>query len=153
MKLIDVSTGKSFQTEILPVEPADYRNISKSRYHFNWKDERDYEVYKQVIKGHDDILGLISFERIPEEWRIHIRLLTASKENIGEEKKYENVAANLLVFVSKLAVLEFGPYACVSLRPKSSIAQHYIDQYNMRKTGVTLSIEVPEIIALINKYE
>ncbi len=37
--------------------------------------------------------------------------------------------------------------------PKSQIAQHYINKYNMNITGMTLSIEVPEIIDLINLYD
>jgi len=51
-----------------------------------------------------------------------------------------------------MAIREFGELACVSLRSKSQIAQHYMDKYAMRLTGITLSIEVPEIIGLINFY-
>ncbi|MFC3414838.1 hypothetical protein [Algoriphagus hitonicola] len=58
-----------------------------------------------------------------------------------------------MAFASKIAVREFGELACVSLRPKSQIIQHYIEKYMMRITGKTLSIEVPEIIDLINKYD
>lgn len=75
------------------------------------------------------------------------------KENKGDEKKYDNITGNLIAFVAKIAVREFGELACISLRPKSQIARHYIDKYNMNKTGMTLSIEVPEIIDLINEYD
>jgi len=44
------------------------------------------KVYKLVIKGENDILGLISLERISSEWRVHIRLLTVSKDNKGSGK-------------------------------------------------------------------
>ncbi len=84
---------------------------------------------------------------------MHIRLLTVAKENAGSRKVFENVAGNLIAHVAKLAVTEFGALACVSLRPKSSIAKHYIDKYNMRITGKTLSLEVPEILDLINHYD
>ena len=92
-------------------------------------------------------------ERIPTEWRIHIRLLTVSRENKGKDKKYDKIAGNLIAYVSKLAVEEFGELACISLRPKTLIAQHYIDKYNMNTTGITLSLEVPEILNLINQYD
>jgi hypothetical protein len=153
VKIIEISTTKNFKIEISPVEDVDYKSLKKARYFFDWKEEKDAEVYKLVREGNNEILGLISIERIPTEWRIHIRLLTVSKENKGKHKEYDNIAGNLIAFVSKLAVEEFGELACVSLRPKTLIAQHYIDKYNMNTTGITLSIEVPEILDLINQYD
>jgi len=153
MNIVEVLTGKIHPIEVLPVENTDYKSLSKTRYSFNWKEEKTQEIYKLVIKGQNDILGLVSIERIPSEWRIHIRLLTVSLENKGEEKVFEKIAGNLIAFVSKIAVTDFGELACVSLRPKSSIAQHYITKYKMNVTGLTLSLEVPEIIDLINQYD
>lgn len=153
MKIIETSTGKMFTIEILSVEEKDYSLLSKKRYFFDWKIERDYEVYKLRILGSESILGLVSIERIPEEWRIHIRLLTVSKENKGSEKEYDNITGNLMAHVAKIAILEYGELACVSLRPKNQIAEHYIEKYNMNITGVTLSLEVPEILDLIKIYD
>jgi hypothetical protein len=153
MNVVELLTGKVYPIEILPVENTDYKSLSKARYFFDWKEEREQEVYKLVMKGQKDILGLVSIERIPAEWRIHIRLLTVSKENAGSGKVFENIAGNLISYVAKIAVADFGALACVSLRPKSSIAKHYIDKYNMNVTGTTLSLEVPEIINLINQYD
>ena len=153
MNVIEVSTGKSYPIDVLLVENADYKSLTKSRYFFNWKSESEEEVYKLVMKGKKDILGLVSIERIPSEWRIHIRLLTVSRENKGKAKHFENIAANLITHVAKLAVTEFGELACISLRPKSVIAQHYIDKYNMNVTGKILSLEVPEILNLIHQWD
>jgi ribosomal protein S6E (S10) len=153
MKITDTSTGEKHSVDILPVEFDEFKTLRKNRYFFDWKIENNQEVYKLQIKGSSDILGLISIERIPQEWRIHIRLLTVSKENKGHKKKYDKIAGNLIAYVAKIAIREFGELACVSLRPKSQIAEHYIDKYNMNKTGMTLSIEVPEIIDLINIYD
>jgi hypothetical protein len=153
MKIIDLSTGEKHSVEILPVEIDEFKTLRKDRYFFDWQIEKNKEVYKLQIKGSSDILGLVSIERIFEEWRIHIRLLTVSKENKGKGKKYDKIAGNLIAFVAKIAIREYGELACVSLRPKSQIAQHYIDKYNMNITGMTLSIEVPEIISLINLYD
>jgi len=153
MKITDVSTGEKYLVEILPVEIDEFKTLRKGRYFFDWKIEKNQEVYKLQINGSSDILGLVSIERISQEWRIHIRLLTVSKENKGKRKKYDNIAGNLIVYVAKIAIREYGELACVSLRPKSQIAQHYIDKYNMNITGLTLSIEVPEIINLINLYD
>ena len=153
MNIVDPLKGKEYPIEILPVEREDFRSLGKVRYFFDWRIEQNQEVYKLQIKGSSDILGLVSLERIPNEWRIHIRLLTVSKENKGNGKKYDKIAGNLITYVAKIAVLEFGELACVSLKPKSQIAQHYIDKFNMNVTGVTLSIEVPEILELINLYD
>ena len=153
MNIIDTSTGKECSVEIIPVESDDFKKLRKDRYFFDWKIERNQEVYKLKILGSSDILGLISVERIPNEWRIHIRLLTVSKENKGNGKKYDKIAGNLITHAAKIAIVEFGELACVSLKPKSKIAQHYIDKYNMNVTGLTLSIEVPEILDLIKLYD
>ncbi|OXG09653.1 hypothetical protein BC749_11122 [Flavobacterium araucananum] len=153
MTIQETSSGKIYNLEILPVEDIDFKYIDKKRYFFDWKTEKAYEIYKLKIINSNDILGIISLERIPEEWRIHIRLLTVSSENKGSNKKFDNIAANLITHAAKIAVAEYAELACVSLKPKSNIAQHYIDKYNMNITGMTLSLEVPEILNLIKKYD
>lgn len=153
MIVVDTETGQSHQIEIEPVESGDYKKITKRRYFFDWKEEKDQELYKLSIVGISDILGLVSCERIPEEWRIHIRLLTVSRENKGSSKKYKNIAGNLITFISKIAVREYAEFACVSLKPKGVIARHYIDKYGMNITGMTLSVEITEILNLINTYD
>ena len=87
MNIVEVSTGKIFSIDIILVENKDYKLLIKSRYFFDWKEEKNQEVYKLITKEDHNILGLVSVERIPSEWRIHIRLLTVSKENKGNEKK------------------------------------------------------------------
>ena len=153
MYIIEISTKTKHLVEVVPLDDVDYKSLTKKRYFFDWKIEKKYDVYKLRIIGSNEILGLVSFERIPNEWRLHIRLLTVSVENKGKEKIYDKIAGNLIAYVAKVAVKEFAELACISLKPKSQIAQHYIDTYNMIQTGSTLSIEVPEIINLINLYD
>lgn len=153
MHVIEISTGFHFPVDIVPVQQTEYKTIDTERYFFNWAEEQTYEVYKLVLLEFSEPLGLVSFERIPMEWRIHIRLLTVSKENVGKSKKYDEVAGNLIAFVAKLAVLEYAELACVSLKPKTAIAKHYVHKYKMNITGTTVSLEVPEILDLIKNYE
>ncbi|WP_339787506.1 N-acetyltransferase [uncultured Imperialibacter sp.] len=153
MVVIDTGTGASHKVEIEPVDDRDFASLTKAKYFFDWKQEKEFEMYKLRIANTRDILGLVSIERIPEEWRLHIRLLTVSKENKGSSKKFENIAGNLLTFVSKIAVREYGELACVSLKPKGLIARHYIDKFGMNVTGLTLSIEILEIFNLIETYD
>jgi signal-transduction protein with cAMP-binding, CBS, and nucleotidyltransferase domain len=153
MIVISSADGQEYKVEIESVQANDYKSITKSRYFFDWKEEQPQEVYKLNIVGSSDILGLVSVEQIPEEWRIHIRLITVSKENKRSDKEYENIAGNLITFISKIAVREYGELACVSLKPKGAIAQHYIDKYGMNITGMTLSVEIDEILELIKIYD
>jgi signal-transduction protein with cAMP-binding, CBS, and nucleotidyltransferase domain len=153
MIVVSSANVKEYKVEIEAVQANDYKSITKSRYFFDWKKEQSQEVYKIKIVGSSDILGLVSVERIPEEWRIHIRLITVSKENKGSVKEYENIAGNLITFISKIAVREYGELACVSLKSKRAIAQHYTDKFGMNITGVTLSVEIEEMLALINTYD
>jgi hypothetical protein len=45
MVIVEVLSGKTYPIEILPVESRDYKLISKSRYFFDWKEEKNQEVY------------------------------------------------------------------------------------------------------------
>jgi Na+-translocating ferredoxin:NAD+ oxidoreductase RnfD subunit len=71
----------------------------------------------------------------------------------GRRKVYERIAGNLIAHAAKIAVADYAELACVSLRPKSQLVHHYMAQYNMILTGMTLSIEVPEILELIKRYD
>ncbi len=153
MVVLEVETGEIHKVVIEPVESKDFRKLTKKRYFFNWKEERDQELYKIRRVDDAEILGLVSFERIPLEWRIHIRLLTVSIENKGKEKQYARIVGNLITFVAKEALKDYGEMSCVSLIPKSKLASHYMGTYGMRQTGVTLSVELPEILELITRYD
>ena len=153
MYVIETKTGLEHAVDINLVKPEDYKSITKKEYFFNWKLEKDYEVYKVTIKDNSEILGLVSIERIPNEFRIHIRLLSVSASNKGHKKQYGRITGNILTHISKFAVKEFAELACVSLKPKGVIAQHYIESYGMNITGATLSLEILEIFELIEIYD
>ena len=52
-----------------------------------------------------------------------------------------------------MAFKEFAELACFSLQLKGAIAKHYIDKYGMNVTGSTLSLELVEIMNLIQRYD
>lgn len=79
-------------------------------------------------------------------------MLTLSKE-IKRCKTYEQIISNLRTVVCKVAIREYAELACVSLKPKSRIAQHYVDKYHMNITGMTLSVEFREILNLVAEYD
>ena len=152
MNIVDVSTKKEYAIQISRIDEVDLVTVNKDRYFFDWEKEKSYEVLKLTIERDKDILGLVSFESIDEEKRIHIRLLAASQENVGKDKIYDGIIGNLLAHVARLAVMKYAEWACISLRPKTQLAEHYIKKYQMNTTGMTLSLEVPEIFELIERY-
>lgn len=153
MTITEVKSDKEYEIDISPVEHIDFKSITKKKYFFDWKLEKEFEILKLIIKEQSEILGLVSYEVIPEEWRIHIRLISVSVNNMGKDKVYKGVIGNLLTHLSKLAIKDFAELACVSLKPKGAIAQHYINEYGMNVTGATLSLELDEILALIEKFD
>jgi len=153
MNINNVKTGDVFKVEILSVTDKDYNRITKKRFWFNWKKEKDQEVYKLQITGTKEILGLMSIEDIKSESRVEIRLLAVSAENMGTDKTYENIIGNLIAFASKYSLRMYGELACISLIPKTEIVQHYIDKYDMYIAGVSLCLDGIELINLINKYD
>lgn len=90
MNIVDTATGRKHEVEISPIEDINFKTLGKGGYFFDWNLERKYEVLKLRIEGSSEILGLISLERIPSEWRVHNRLLTVSNENQGKGKKYDS---------------------------------------------------------------
>lgn len=153
MYVIEVISGNRHKVEVLLLKPEELGSIQRKRFFFDWKLEKEFEIYKICLVSNSEILGLMSVEDIPEEWRIHIRLLSVSTENKGKSKTYDRIVGNLLTFISKVALKKYEELACVSLKPKRQIAQHYIDRYGMNITGATLSIELREIFKLINEYD
>jgi hypothetical protein len=153
MRIEERVSGKTHEIEIVPVIPLDYQEISKSRFWFNWNEEILNEVYKLRIKETKDILGLISLEIIQRESRIEIRLLAVSRENRGENKKFDHIAGNLIAFACIRATTLFGEWACVSLTPKTLLINHYMKKYKMLQAGRSLFVDGLELIELIKRYD
>lgn len=152
MEIIHLPSGNCHKVRIVLVEAEDFRNLTKSRYFFDWKQEKGKAVYKHCQLDTPDILGLVSIERIPDEWRIHIRLLTVAAEHVGRNKKFEHIAGNLITFVSRIALKEFGELACVSLKPKDAIHRHYMENYSMYRAGMSLCLDIRGIKELVETY-
>lgn len=153
MRIVDRVSGETFVVEIIPVVHEDYRFLSKSRFWFNWKHEQEFDVYKLKIKESSDIYGLISLECHQDESRVEIRLLAVSRENRGKYKKYDHIAGNLIAFACKKAVEFFGEWACISLRPKTQLIDHYVEKYGMTQAGRSLFTDGHDLIELIQKYD
>ena len=150
MFVVNVENNQRCQVVVEPVVDKDYANITKARYFFNWKKEKGGNVYKLVCKS--EIVGLIAFENCPDQ-RIEITLLAVSKENRGKNKKYEGIAGVLIGFACRETNKLYGIEGCVSLVPKTSLKQHYIEKYGMQDAGYRVFLEGLPLLSLLRKYE
>ena len=154
MHIIELLGQKAVPVNIQPVEPVDFKSITKKEFFFRWdhlKNEAD--LYKLTFSNDSIILGLVGLIDIPSEFRIEIKLLAASRENMGRSKKYKGIAGCLIAYAAREALKKYGHLACVSLKPKTEIRQHYIDQYGMKSAGQQVYLDGQELFNLINKYE
>jgi len=153
MFITAVNSRYKFPVIICPVETINYKKITKSKYSFNWKIEKNYSVYKIFEEGKSEILGLVSFEFFDEEYRIEIRLMAVLKEQIGRNKTLDRIAGNLFAFASKLSIIKYGALAAVSLVPKTELGQYYMDKYGFEQAADSLFLEGLSLLRLIYEYD
>ncbi len=153
MEITDERNGTNKMIVIELVEERDYRKLSKSRYWFDWRTEKDYLVYKLRLAESSDILGIMSLIHYEEEKRFAINLLAVSKENRGKQKTYGNIAGNLIAYACREALRLYALEGCVSLVPKTELKEHYIKQYGMLDAGRQLFLEGRPLLNLLKTYD
>jgi len=154
MIITEVSGKKAILVIVQRVETPDFKGITKKQFFFRWdqlKDEAD--IYKLTFTDSPAILGLVGLIDIPAEYRIEIKLLAVSKENMGSGKRYEGIAGCLIAYTAREALKKYGGLAAVSLKPKTEIRQHYINKYGMKPAGQQVYLDGQELFDLINTYE
>ncbi len=153
MYLINTKTGENVDAVIERVTEEEIRGINKNgRFGFDWKAEKEFEVYKIRLKESDEILGLMSLIDWPEELRIEIHLLESSKENVGSKSKlYGNIAGCLIAYACGTS-FERGYAGFISLVPKTKLRKYYISEYHMEEGGRSVFSDTENSMALIEKY-
>ena len=152
MVIFERTNGKEHKVKIEPFADKDYGKITKSRYYFDWKTEKENQVFKITLDGSDEILGLVSLIEHNDK-RIQINLLAVSKENRGKKKIYYGIAGNLIAWACREAVKRFGEDACVSLIPKTKLIKHYIREYGMMEAGQSLFLSDEPLLIILEKYK
>jgi len=147
--VLEIETKKKVNVAVRKIAKKELKNLAN--FDFNWIKEKDYELYKLVIYKSNEILGLLSIERIFSELRIEIRLLEISKENVGSKKKYDRIAGILIAFACKES-FQNGFYGFVSLIPKTKLINHYQQKYGFIPFGKHLAVELKSSELLMNKY-
>lgn len=153
MAIIEVATGRKLKSSVTPLVNANFKQITKKRYFFDWKKERGMsDLFKLTLQGESDILGLLALIDFPQEFRVQIHLLCVSRENLGKDKMYEGIAGSLIAFAGRVAVTKYFEEACISLLPKTELKSHYKSKYGMMDGGPQLFLEGARLNDLIKKY-
>ena len=153
--LEDVITGDILLSEILPLEKADLKIISKkSGWKFNWgKDFSNpyVRIYKLILQNQSAIIqGLISLTI--ETDHVFMNLIETAPHNYGQSKKYYGVLGNLVAFACKLS-FENGFDGCIAFVAKTKLIPHNEKELGARILwGQRMTIETNASISLINRY-
>lgn len=164
MTIKAIESGEEIAVLIEAFSETDFKDIRKNRKqfpHFNWNKYKDREVYKLHIKNDTAILGAMCITQHSAEDgydAIEIDLLEVSAENVGADKKHENIAGCLIAFACKES-FKRGHDGCVFLSPKTNLIHHYASKYGMTHwpggknpgTGFMV-IQGMEAYHLIKKY-
>ena len=153
MHVTECASGEKKHVTVKELERDDLRKITNREYFFDWKAaKKGAEMYKLSLTGDDSTLGLVALVDVPAEYRIEIKLLASSAQNVGKGKLHEGIAGCLISFACREALTKYGDLACVSLTPKTELKQHYINKYGMLPGGKQVFVEGKELLDLIIKY-
>lgn len=148
-------TGDSFQTNVVPFEKNDVKNLQSSNHWlFDWKQEfknQNRHVYKLTLEKNKNIIqGLISITFQTDH--IFMDLLEAAYFNRNKNKMYLGVAGNLVAFACKLS-FDNGFEGYISFNAKTSLIAHYeLTLGAVNTSGQKMIINPKESKILINKY-
>jgi hypothetical protein len=153
--LEDASTGCILLTEVLPLEKADLKVISKKLgWKFDWKTEflaTEKQIYKLILQNRPEVIqGLICLTN--EIDHIFMPLIETAPHNFGKTKKYLGVAGNLVAFACKLS-FEKGFEGYVSFKAKTKLIPHYSETLGATILyGQYMEIATPASLKLIKDY-
>lgn len=151
----NVQSGDSFPTDISLLTVAELKEITiKNGWRFNWKNEiktPQRDVFKLTITNNPHIIqGIISLEVKPDH--VYMHLIESAPFNIGKQKTYFGVPANLVAYACKLS-FQRGGEGYVSFTAKTKLIDHYIESLDaIHFGGHLMIINTPAALKLINKY-
>ncbi len=160
MVIHQVATGDIINVTVERLVDSDLQYLTKKRYFFDWRSlYGKLDIYKLFIEADNDIKGLVAIEDHPDEYRIEVKLIAVSRENVifdrekGRKfKEYENIAANLLAFAGKVALTKYSYLGCLSLLPKTELKQHYMSEYRMIEAGLSVYLDGGNLENLVIKH-
>lgn len=108
--LKNVDTGDLYDTEVIRIGRKSVLTKYNKRngWHVSWAElARDSEIYALVLKGTNDVQGLIALQYDPDARAVYVRwACTAPQNNIWQygEQRFVGVGGHLLAIASELSV-------------------------------------------------
>jgi len=150
-------TNERFETIISLIKAQDLKIVTKKNgWKFNWKQELNQpqrQVYKLSTEKEPNLIqGLVSLEIREKDKFIFMHLIENSPLNIGPNKLYKGVCANLVAYGCKLSV-EFGFEGFLSFDAKTNLIEHYKKSLGaIHIGGQKMIIDNAAAFRLISKY-
>ncbi len=151
--ILNKKTGRLCKATVTKVRLKDFDKISKDRFNtFNWQDFKlSYRGLFKLMKG-GEILGLMQFGiENPFQNVMELTKIELSKENIGQNKRYDYVAGCLIAFACfktiKYTKRDMGIYYTKSTK------RIYLEKYGMTPYDqYYVKSDKDNSISLIKKY-
>jgi hypothetical protein len=153
IQLKDIVNNKLIEAIILPAALKDM----PTNWNFEWKElfRAGGMFFKLVLKKTPGISEGIIMLSIADSQMVYINNIESAPHNIGDGKKYDNVAGCLLAYACKLS-FEYGRkgyHGFVSFDSKTKLIQLYRDKYGALHIGGQKMYFSPQAgKSLINKY-
>jgi len=124
-----VKTNERFETIVSAVAKQDLKAVTKKNgWRFNWKQEfeqQQKQIYKLATEKEPSLIqGLVSLEIRAKDKFIFMHLIENAPFNIGRNKLYHGVCANLVAYGCKLSV-EQGFEGYLAFESKTTLIGHY----------------------------
>ena len=150
----NIQTGEVFDTIIIRLTRAENNVIKKMDWRFDWLKEindKTKESYKITTVNNPNIIqGLVSIE--DKQDHIFMHLIESAKFNVGKNKVYVGVPANLIAFVCKVSFNK-GYEGFVAFDAKTSLIKHYEESLHATHfRGLRMFIDTSAALRLISHY-
>jgi hypothetical protein len=152
MYVIHRESQTKMKAEIVNVSKEELVVLLKiGRFEFDWIKEAHFDIYAIRLVENENVIGLMAIKDVADELRTELVLLESSKENIGQNKKFEHIAGCLIAWACRLAFIK-GYYGFISLIPKTRLISHYKHAYGFEQFGRHLASETRNSHRLIQKF-
>jgi hypothetical protein len=128
------------------------RQLKKDGWKFDWDKSMGAISQKIAYLENEKIQGLVEFEEVPSSLYNIIFRIELAPENIGKNRKIDNVAGTLFAYVAKDS-LDAGFEGFVVFDSKTVLIDHYVEKYGAQVLfGNRLYFDTEASKALIRRY-
>ena len=128
------------------------KQLKNDGWKFDW--DKSFGAISQKIAYLEDdrIQGLVEFEEVPSSLYNIIYRIELAPENIGKNRKIDNIAGTLFAYVAKDS-LDAGFEGFVVFDSKTILVDHYVKKYGAQVLfGNRLYFDTKASKVLIDKY-